>query len=392
MSKRIIVATFRKEADLFAGVAAARERNLHIVDAYTPYAVHGLDTALGWKPSRLTWACAALGISAAAFMTWFQHWTSTVSWPINIGGKPWNSILAFAPVIFESMVLCAGLGTVFVFFVVARLYPGKNTPLVAKGVTDDRFALVVEHGDAELNPRQLRETFADCNAEVDERAPDQPRAPVDRGASGRGWLGALNVGLLVVLVVLVAANVFAPRDTTKPNWEVFSEMVRSPAPTALSENQILPGGLTQQTPPAGTIARGSPPLHFDDTETGAVAAGEQLVNPFAADQPGVIPRGEEVFQNYCVACHGAAGNADGPVVKRGFPPPPSFAVGKSRDMKDGQLFHILTHGVGNMPAHAGLIDRDDRWKVVLFVRQLQALSTATASESSAPQESGDSQP
>ncbi len=59
-------------------------------------------------------------------MLWFQWWTSAVSWPLNVGGKPWNSLPAFVPIIFEGMVLAAGLGTVFALLVVARLRPGKQ--------------------------------------------------------------------------------------------------------------------------------------------------------------------------------------------------------------------------------------------------------------------------
>jgi mono/diheme cytochrome c family protein len=41
-------------------------------------------------------------------------------------------------------------------------------------------------------------------------------------------------------------------------------------------------------------------------------------------------------------------------------------------MKDGQIFHILTYGQNNMPSYAGQISRDDRWKVIAYVRSLQA--------------------
>ena len=81
-------------------------------------------------------------------MLWFQWWTSAVSWPLNVGGKPWNSLPAFVPIIFEGMVLAAGLGTVFALLVVARLRPGKKMMPIIPGVMDDRFALLVEETDA----------------------------------------------------------------------------------------------------------------------------------------------------------------------------------------------------------------------------------------------------
>ena len=70
---------------------------------------------MGLRPSRLPWVCFVLGLLGAVAMLLFQYWATAVSWPINVGGKPWNSLPAFVPVTFEVMVLCAGVGTVVAF-------------------------------------------------------------------------------------------------------------------------------------------------------------------------------------------------------------------------------------------------------------------------------------
>lgn len=155
-----IVVTFAHERDLLGATTAVRTHGLDIVDAYTPYAVHGLDKAMGLPQSRLTWACFAFGIVGALVAIGFQFWTSATDWPINVGGKPWNSWLAFVPVMFELMVLFGGLGVVATFLVVARLYPGKRATGVVPGITNDRFALVCEDRTAYLPPGRLRELLA----------------------------------------------------------------------------------------------------------------------------------------------------------------------------------------------------------------------------------------
>ena len=81
--------------------------------------------------------------------------------------------------------------------------------------------------------------------------------------------------------------------------------------------------------------------------------------------------GEFVFENYCATCHGAGGLGNGPVAQRGFPPPPSLLADKTRKMKDGHLFHVLTYGQNNMPSYASQISREDRWNVIGYVRSLQ---------------------
>jgi hypothetical protein len=148
MNRRVLVGVFAREADILSATRAARQHQLALLDVYTPYAVHGLDEAMGLSPSRLPWVCFALGLLGAGAKVWFEYWTTAVSWPINVGGKPWNSLPAFIPVTFEVMVLFAGLSTVIAFFIVAGLRPGKRPRHQDPLVTDNRFVLVIEQTDA----------------------------------------------------------------------------------------------------------------------------------------------------------------------------------------------------------------------------------------------------
>ncbi len=83
-------------------------------------------------------------------------WTSAQDWPINVGGKPLNSLPAFVPVTFEVMVLFAGLSTVAAFLVGRRLLPGRKARVPFVGVTDDRFALIIEESDASFDLARVR--------------------------------------------------------------------------------------------------------------------------------------------------------------------------------------------------------------------------------------------
>ena len=139
----LIVSVFEREADVIQATVAARKQGLEIADVFGPYASHGVDRALGLRPTRLPWVCFLLGLSGAVTMAAFQYWATAVSWPINVGGKPWNSLPAFVPVTFEIMVLCAGVGTVAAFFWSTGLKPGRRSTLSDLRLTDDRFALVL---------------------------------------------------------------------------------------------------------------------------------------------------------------------------------------------------------------------------------------------------------
>ena len=160
--RRVLVGDFARAEYLLGAARAAREHGLRIADAYTPYPVHGLAGAMGLRPSRLPWLCFGLCVLGATFKLAFQFWAMAVDWPVNVGGKPWNSFPAYVPVTFEVMVLLAGLGVVLAFFVRCRLFPGKEAAPLFRGVTDDRFVLVLDRpedaGDAQM-ARQLFHEF-----------------------------------------------------------------------------------------------------------------------------------------------------------------------------------------------------------------------------------------
>jgi hypothetical protein len=174
MSRRIIVAGFAQEGDLLRAVGAVRRRGWQIADVYTPYAVHGLEEVLDWPRSRLPVACFLSGAAGVLFALWFQFWTTARDWPLNVGGQPWNSLPAFVPATFESMVLMAGFGVVFAWLLRSRHYPGKNVALALPGVTDDRFALVL-HVHPAAEEEAVGQLLLDCHAvSLEERSEEEP--------------------------------------------------------------------------------------------------------------------------------------------------------------------------------------------------------------------------
>ncbi|MDA1014720.1 MAG: DUF3341 domain-containing protein [Planctomycetota bacterium] len=170
MTDRTLLATFDDESDLLAATRAVRKQGYSIVDIYTPCAVHGLDEAMGLKPSRLPWVCFVCGIIGAVGMLWFEHWTAAVNWPIDVGGKPWNALPSDIPVAFEFMVLLAGFGSVFALLGVCRLYPGKRAQVPSLQVTDDRFVMVIDQADAAFDLSTVEQLLEEFNVvEIAER-------------------------------------------------------------------------------------------------------------------------------------------------------------------------------------------------------------------------------
>jgi hypothetical protein len=178
---RVLVASFVREEDVLTATQAARSHGFRIADVYTPYAVHGLDRAMGLRPSRLPWACLVCGLVGVASAFAFQFWTMARSWPVNVGGKPWNSLPAYVPVAFEMMVLCGGVGVALAFLLRSRLWPGKRAALAYPavpptdgsglgGATEDRFILVLEDPGADTDATVARRLLHDCHAVAVEQA------------------------------------------------------------------------------------------------------------------------------------------------------------------------------------------------------------------------------
>lgn len=188
----------------------------------------------------------------------------------------------------------------------------------------------------------------------------------------------LNISLLALLVGITLTVWFLRRDYAERNSDVLPGMVVSVPYDAFSPNPNFPDGKTLRSPVPGAEAVGFLPEHFVATAEDAKRAGESLSNPLADTLADEVTRGATVFANICSPCHGLAGLGDGTVVQRGFPPPPSLMADKARQLKDGQIYHILTCGQNNMPPLQAQVTRMDRWRVILHVRSLQQKSLPIA--------------
>ncbi|HEY0481355.1 MAG TPA: DUF3341 domain-containing protein [Kofleriaceae bacterium] len=143
MRAKILVASFAQVEDLLRAVRKARRELFRVYDVFAPFPIHGLDEAMGIRRTRLPYVTLIAGLTGLATALTLQFYTNVLDWPLNVGGKPDNSLLAFIPISFELTVLFAGLTTVGAFLLRARLYPGKAVWLVNPAITDDTFVVVL---------------------------------------------------------------------------------------------------------------------------------------------------------------------------------------------------------------------------------------------------------
>ena len=185
----------------------------------------------------------------------------------------------------------------------------------------------------------------------------------------------------VVFITLVSAIVISScSDKRSTGWEFAPNMYIGKAYGPDQVNPNFKNGQTAQTPPAGTSPIGFDKTdEFPNTPEGYLAASENLSNPLPVTVA-TLMEGKSLYVNMCSHCHGLQGQGDGSIVKLNkFPPPPSYSKGVSsrggamKDLTDGKIFHSITHGLNLMGPHKSQLTPEERWKVVMYIHELQKL-------------------
>jgi hypothetical protein len=154
-----IAAEYGDGAAVVRAAHALRARGYRRLDAYVPTEVEGLDDALAIPRSRIPLVALAAGVLGAAAGYLVQWYCTSVSYPLDVGGRPLHSAPAFVPISFEMMVLFAAVATTVALFAACRL-PQLWAPLDAvagfERATIDRYWLAVDRRDGHFDPRRTR--------------------------------------------------------------------------------------------------------------------------------------------------------------------------------------------------------------------------------------------
>jgi len=145
-----LVAEFAEADELLAAAEKVFGEGYRKIDAYSPFPIHGLSDAIGFKDNRVPWTVFICGLIGAATGVALQYFVSVMEYPLNIGGRPLFSWPSFVPVTFECTILLSAFGAVFGMILMNGLPKPYHSIFNAPGferATQDRFFLCIESED-----------------------------------------------------------------------------------------------------------------------------------------------------------------------------------------------------------------------------------------------------
>ncbi len=170
-----VLAEFANPADLMDAASAVNKAGYKHFDTYSPFPIHGMDDAMGLKPSKLGWIVLAHGILGLLGGFALQMWSMDIAYPVHISGKPYLNIPAFVPVTFALVILLASFGAFMGLFFLNKLprlhQPIFNSDRIAKA-TDDGFFICIEASDPIFAEKKTSEFLKSIGATHVETIPE----------------------------------------------------------------------------------------------------------------------------------------------------------------------------------------------------------------------------
>ena len=155
-----MMAEFDSATNLVEAARRTHEAGYVKIDAYSPFPVEELAEAIGFHKNGVPLVVLIGGLIGCISGYAMQYWISAVSYPVNVGGKPYHSWPAFIVVTFEMTILFAGIAAVFGMLALNGLpmpyHPVFNVPRFAFA-SKDRFFLIVFASDPKFNPVTTRQ-------------------------------------------------------------------------------------------------------------------------------------------------------------------------------------------------------------------------------------------
>jgi hypothetical protein len=172
---RGLLAEFSTVDEIFEAAARTRAAGYKTWDVHSPFPIHGIDAVIGIRPTILPWLVLCGGLTGLGGGLLLQWWCNAYDYPFLVSGKPFFSLPANIPIIFECTVLFSALTTVFGMLGLNRL-PLLYNPMFKsahfKRVTNDKFFIWIDASDARFDEQSTTQFLSSLGASNVERIED----------------------------------------------------------------------------------------------------------------------------------------------------------------------------------------------------------------------------
>jgi mono/diheme cytochrome c family protein len=380
------VAAFDGPEALRAAAARVRDAGFARWDAHSPFAVHGMEGAMGIRATPLPWIALGGGILGAAGALLMQWWMNAINYPIVTSGKPLFSLPANIPITFELLVLLSALGafgSVLVLNLLPQFWHWVFAGRAFQRATTNGFFISIEATDAKFDAAETPKFLESLRPLAVELCYDT--AVRRELPSAVYWSVAVLVVLSLIPPLLIARYRAVPKSL--PRIHPILDMDLQPKYLPQGASPLFSDGRAMRPPVPGTVAQGQLDSGWGGSSTATPTVNGKWVAAFPVPvTPSLMERGQERFNVYCAVCHGLMGDGGASSVTsarairredKGWVPPLSLHGPTIRQQPVGELFNTVTNGIRTMPAYASQIPPADRWAIVLYVRALQRSQNAT---------------
>jgi hypothetical protein len=142
MTRAFKIGIFDEEEKFISSIKLLLEQRILIYDVFTPYPVHEVSSLLK-RRSRLPTAAYFFGLFGIIATLAFLYYTSVISWPIDYGGKPFNTFPSFIVVTIVVTIFTVTVLSLALFSARSKLFPGRDNTIFDYRATDDKFVIVV---------------------------------------------------------------------------------------------------------------------------------------------------------------------------------------------------------------------------------------------------------
>ncbi|MCP4445406.1 MAG: DUF3341 domain-containing protein [Myxococcales bacterium] len=383
-----LLAEYESPGALIEAANEVRKAGYTKFDCHSPFPVHGIDPAMGIKPTILpviVWAAGIAGLGLAILMqTWMNNWT----YPWNIGGKPLFSLPMQIPIAFEVTVLLAAFATFFGMWGLNKLpqlwHPLFGNDRFVEKAMCHGFFVAIEAEDPKFDDEATKATLQEAGATAIEEV--RYKTSKKHRALPNGVIAFMVMSVCLALVPFAYIAKKRASKSDKPHIHVVPNMDFQAKAKPQAASNMFPDGRASRVPVEGSVARGE--LKADDHFYRGITGGEWATEfpKEIALSAETMERGQNRFDIYCAPCHGLNGAGAGMINQRaeavgatatGWVAPSNIGQESFAKQPHGQLFNTVGHGIRSMPGYGSQIREADRWAIVFYLRALQRSAHST---------------